>query len=238
LNQNPVIQVRQLTRRDRRLDRTILDQVDLSIAPGERIGLVGPSGSGKSSLLRTIAKLDLYDSGSINFHGAGVSPAAVPSYRRSVVYLSQQPMFRASSVGDNLELVFRLRAAGGSCDLQRARLWLDRLGKPASVLTQSIESLSGGEQQIISLIRALLLSPIVLLLDEPTAALDADSIVRFEQLVNDWHSSKLESAKSGDTAAPDAELSRALVWASHDTAQVQRMTDRQIRMHQGKLSLL
>ena len=85
---------------------------------------------------------------------------------------------------------------------------------------QTIESLSGGEQQLISLVRALTLSPTALLLDEPTAALDAETAAKVERLIMDWYRS---------------DESRAFVWSSHDLEQVDRMTMRQIRMDGGRV---
>ena len=97
---------------------------------------------------------------------------------------------------------------------------LERLNKPISILDQSTSQLSGGERQLIALIRAIQLDPLVLLLDEPTASLDADSVGHVETLLNHWHAEN---------------ESRSLVWVSHDPSQVQRVTHHVIEIDGGRL---
>lgn len=192
----------------------------MAIAQGDRVGLVGPSGSGKTTLMRAIAKLDPCDSGSLLFRGDSIERDSVPAYRRQAIYLAQHPAFAEATVAENLQIPFRLDIAKSTYDSSIVESWLEQLGKPASILAQTIESLSGGEQQLISLVRALTLSPTALLLDEPTAALDAETAAKVERLIMDWYRS---------------DESRAFVWSSHDLEQVDRMTMRQIRMDGGRV---
>jgi putative ABC transport system ATP-binding protein len=84
-------------------------------------------------------------------------------------------------------------------------------------------NLSGGERQIVAMLRALLVVPAVLLLDEPSAALDPQTTATLEQLVDTWHAE--EPSK------------RAYVWVSHDTAQAQRVADRIIHLRDGTLEV-
>jgi putative ABC transport system ATP-binding protein len=105
--------------------------------------------------------------------------------------------------------------------------WLGDFARSERLLDQSVQELSGGEQQIVALIRAMLLRPCVLLLDEPTAALDAAATEQFEQLVLSWHSDTAESPAA----------TRGLVWTSHDVAQLRRVTNRIARMSEGTLTM-
>ena len=213
----PLLEINSLSRRDRDASKTLLNDVSLKVQTREQIGLSGESGSGKSMLLRAIAMLDPVGSCELRFRGQQVSD--VPAYRRQVVYLHQRPAMIPGSVRDNLQLPFRIKLATQTFDEASAIHWLERLGKPASLLDQSIDTLSGGEQQLVAILRAVSLDPIILLLDEPTAALDADSTGRLEQLIQQWWSqSSLAS----------------YVWVSHDPNQLTRMATRRIEMIDGK----
>ena len=214
-----LIELNDLTRKDLSSGQTILDHVSVTVDSGERVGLVGPSGSGKTTLMRAMAILDPYHTGSLRYKGKVIGRDDVPNYRRQVIYLAQQTAFTDATVAENIQLPFRLGIASTAYDSSIVAAWLVRLGKPAAILSQSVDSLSGGEKQLISLIRALTVSPRVLLLDEPTAALDAETTLRFEELIIDWYQS---------------DESRSLVWSSHDLAQVDRLTSRKIEMRDGK----
>jgi len=222
VNQSPrLIELRDLTRKNEHGDRTILDRISLIIDAGQRIGLVGPSGSGKTSLMRAIAKLDPVERGMLTDRGQRISRELVPGYRCRTIYLFQRSGFRAGSVIENLELPFQLAVSGKAFDRHQAERWLERFGKSAAIIDQPIESLSGGEQQMIALIRALGLAPEILLLDEPTASLDGASTERYEELVLEWFH-----------ADPNH---RSFLWSSHDVDQVRRMTTCCIEMDHGKL---
>jgi putative ABC transport system ATP-binding protein len=224
LAQTTLIQVRDLTRRDFKTNRVLLDKVFLDIDAGEQIGLVGPSGSGKSSLLRAIAMLDRCESGQLLFHGEPVCGDDVPKYRRQVIYLPQQPTLMPGTVRENFELPFRLSTAAGEFEEAAIRPLLEALSQSGQqMFHQEAEALSGGERQIVALVRALALSPQVLLLDEPTAGLDPEATGRLEQQVKSWLHD-----------GPDSK--RALVWTSHDADQVDRMTNRTIEIRGGVLT--
>lgn len=222
LSPAPLIQVFDLVRRDASSGRMLLDHINLEINPGDRVGLVGPSGSGKSSLLRAIVKLDRVDSGDVLYRGRRIERNDVPEFRREVIYLSQRPALLRGTVRENLEMPFGLKIADARFEQDSVAVWLERLKQPLQLLDQTADNLSGGEQQLVALLRAIALEPRVLLLDEPTASLDAASTDRFEQLVAAWQSG-------------DEENARALVWTSHDENQVGRMTNRNIAMHEARL---
>ena len=98
--------------------------------------------------------------------------------------------------------------------------WLASVGKQAPFLDQQHAELSGGESQIVALLRAMQLKPNVLLLDEPTSALDADTSRKVETLLIDW---------------VQATNDRSFIWVTHDTQQAQRVSNRTLRMVDGQL---
>ena len=108
-------------------------------------------------------------------------------------------------------------------DRRRAAELLSALGRDAAFLEKKVADLSGGEIQITALVRALQLDPTVLLLDEPTAALDGPTATAVEQLIDRW------LTESGQ---------RAMIWVSHNEAQAQRVGRTAIRMEAGRLTVL
>lgn len=217
-----LLDARHLGRIDPTSQAPLLVPTDFALYPGDRVAITGPSGSGKSVLLRLLALLDAPSSGEVRWHGQPVTTQSVRQYRASVCYLAQRAALVEGSVRDNLQLPFRLKVRHGRhFDLDTVQLWLERAGKPPGFLDKIADELSGGEAQIVALLRTLQLAPDVILLDEPTSALDPDSAARVEQLVLDWF------------AEPGHD--RAFAWVSHDPAQARRMGARHLRMHQGCL---
>lgn len=216
-----MIEIRNVRRHNAALGRVILDDVSLAINEGESIGIVGPTGSGKSSLLRALARLDRWDSGELWFDGDQIGGDDVPAYRRKVVYVAQQATMITDSLQGDLHRIFEFAGASGQASQESAERQLTQLGKDRQLLTQAADQLSGGEKQIAALVRAMSLDPQVLLLDEPTASLDATSTEKVEQLVSQWRS-----------AAPD----HSVVWVSHDDSQIQRVATRVIRLENGRVT--
>ena len=160
-------------RRDRKSGGWLIRDVSVSVDFGDRLGVLGPSGAGKTVLLRAMALLDPLDEGSIRWHGRAVRGEAVPGYRKQVIYLHQRPALLDGTVEDNLRHPFTLGAhRDRAFDAGRAEDLLARLGRERGFLAKSSRDLSGGEAQLVGLVRALQLDPAVLLLDEPTASLD------------------------------------------------------------------
>jgi putative ABC transport system ATP-binding protein len=209
-------------RRDRKSGGWLIRGVSVALGFGERLGVLGPSGAGKTVLLRAIARLDPLDEGSIRWQGRVVQGEAAPDYRKRVVYLHQRPALLEGTVEDNLRHPFTLRAhRDRSFDPERALDLLAQLGRDPGFLAKSSRDLSGGESQLVGLIRAVQLDPAVLLLDEPTASLDAATARAVEGLLDDWIA-----------ADPGG---RSLVWVSHDADQARRMTGRRISLRSGQL---
>src|SRR5262249_34321245 len=153
----------------------------------DRLAITGPTGSGKTVLLRALALLDPLDEGLIRYRGSPVDGESIPGYRKQVIYLHQRPALFKGSVADNLQRPFALQVHRQKhFDRERLLGLVDFLGRDASFLDQSSRDLSGGEAQIVALLRALQLDPAVLLLDEPSASLDQGAGQAIEGLIGRW----------------------------------------------------
>jgi ABC-type Fe3+/spermidine/putrescine transport system ATPase subunit len=163
--------------RHRRGGRDVLRIGALDVAAGERLAVLGPNGAGKTSLLRLLAAIDVPTDGIVLIDGVPTSPGAV-ELRRRVAYATQRPGLLTTSVRRNVELPLRWRRVGRPERRAAAREALERLGV-AHLSERPAGTLSAGEAQRVNLARALALSPALLLLDEPAAALDAESRAAF-----------------------------------------------------------
>lgn len=200
----------------------LLAGVSVELHAGEHLFVTGASGAGKTLLLRAISLLDPIDEGEIRWHRERVTHRTIRRFRSRILYLPQRASLLADTVEADLRRPFELKVhAGSAFDRARVLHWLGRLGKAPRFLDQKARDLSGGEVQIVTLVRSLQLDPSVLLLDEPTAALDAGSERRVEELLSAWL---------------DAELGeRALLWVSHDRGQLERLASREVVIAEGRL---
>ncbi|KVN32889.1 ABC transporter ATP-binding protein [Burkholderia pyrrocinia] len=218
-----LIDARGMTRRDATSGKVLLAPTDFSLRAGMRVAVTGPSGSGKSVLLRALALLDPLDGGRVLWRGKPIRRSAIPRYRRSVAYLRQRPAQTDGTVESQLRYPYSLAIYRDlRFDRARAEQLAARAGRGADFLDKRASELSGGEAQIAALLRVLQLDPDVLLLDEPTSALDPESARAIEALVGAWFD-----------AAPDA---RASMWISHDPAQAARIGTSRMTMRAGVLS--
>ncbi len=178
---------------------------DLTLAEGEIVFLSGPSGSGKSLFLRTIADLDPADAGRVTLRGeprASIAPAA---WRARVLYVHQGGVRFPGTVRENLDRVAALEGSGAR---RRGRF----PAVPDVEDEKDVERLSGGEAQALALHRALCLEPEVLLLDEATSAMDPERAAFWEGRVRDW-----------------VGAARAALWVAHDVAIAARLGARRER---------
>lgn len=225
MTDTPLLEARAIMRRDAARGQVLLHAASLALHAGDRASITGPSGSGKSVLLRALALLDPLDGGDVWWHGKPVSRHAMPRYRRNVAYIRQRPAMLDGTVEDNLRYPYSLRVyRDGSFDRTRAAALVHAAGRSNDFLARRASELSGGEAQIAALVRVLQLDPEVLLLDEPTASLDPDSSRAIEALVLAWF-----QASDGATAQ------RAAIWVSHDPVQAQRVSTRHLTMRAGVL---
>lgn len=191
--------------------RPVLRGVDLAVS-GEGITvLLGPSGSGKSSLLRCFNRLEAPEAGVVRFRGRDVSAIDPLVLRRQVGMVFQRPIPFPGTVRDNLTVA---DSAAGEAAMRET---LERAGLPAEFLDRLADDLSGGESQRMCLARALAAGPKVLLLDEPTSSLDEASREIVERT----------GRRLADDGVP-------LVWVTHDMAQAERIADHMVLVEGGR----
>lgn len=197
----------------------ILDGVEMRIQEGEAFCILGGSGAGKSMLLRTIVRLHEPSSGEILLDGRTVCDLEPSDLRRRVNLVQQSPAMLDGTVEDNL--MFGLGLAGLPPEEARERA-ADALRVAAldpSFLDRRADKLSGGERQRVAIARAYALRPEVLLLDEPTAALDPRRIREVERAILDL--------KKASTLT--------MVIVTHDIEQARRLGDRTILLRRGRV---
>lgn len=155
----------------------VFRELSLLVNEGELVLIKGASGTGKSTLLRLICRLQAYEKGRILFRGRAVESIAPAELRRSVTYVAQIPSMVDANVKDNLLFPFSFTANSSRTEPSDKQLsgMLEQFYLQDISLSHQARNLSVGQQQRIALMRALLLDPEILLLDEPTSALDAKS---------------------------------------------------------------
>ncbi|MFP5212433.1 MAG: ATP-binding cassette domain-containing protein [Acidobacteriota bacterium] len=163
----------------------IFDHLDMSVESGSFTHVQGPSGSGKSTLLRLLNRLEEPGSGTIHFKGHPVEDYSPPVLRRSIAYIQQTPTLVPGTVRDNLLLPFSFKTnrnlSTPGDDALRSLMEEFLLGE-VDLYAQAM-NLSGGQRQRLCLLRSMLLSPEVMLLDEPVSALDPESRRAVERTV-------------------------------------------------------
>ena len=161
--------------------RLILNKVNLEVQAGDFLTLTGPSGGGKSTLLKIIASLISPSDGEIIFQGQNQRDYEITTYRQLVSYCFQQPSLFGQTVADNLQFPFVIRnEASSQVQIEQA---LTKVNLPTSYLNKNITELSGGEKQRVALLRNTMFLPKILLLDEVTVGLDARSIEIVHQFI-------------------------------------------------------
>ncbi len=190
----------------------LLTGLSFKLSEGELAALVGPSGCGKTTLLRAIVGLVDPLAGEVRHRGQTADEMGWPVFRRRVVYVEQAPVMLDVPVWSNLSRPFSYRVAGCEFPEARARDLLSAVGLDGRTCALPARLLSAGQQQRVSLVRALLVQPEVLLLDEPTNALDEVNMALVERLLRQ---------------AIDAAGMAALV-VTHDRMQAERWCDRVI----------
>ena len=200
-----------------------VDGVSLGIEPGEFVALLGQSGSGKSTLLNLIAGLDRPTSGSVLVHNrdlAKMTSAELARYRRNDVGMVFQAfhLIPSMTITDNVELPMRFAEVDRDERAQRSRESLERVGL-GKRLDHRPSQLSGGEQQRVSLARALVNRPRLLLADEPTGNLDSRTGEDILNLIRDISLS----------------MGMTVIMVTHERLLAERFAQRFIFLADGKL---
>lgn len=193
--------------------RTIVEDFSFTFETGRIYSLLGPSGAGKTSLLRLLNRLDEPTTGEILFEGNDYRQLSPLDLRRRIGYLFQVPYMFDGTVADNL------RFARSDIDDQRIDQLLDLVSIGAGFASRSVANLSVGEKQRIALARLLATQPSAILLDEPTASLDPTHTDRIESTVKQ--------------IAADENLT--VIMVSHQPQQAARMGGEGILLVAGKL---
>ena len=168
----PLFSLRQVTQR--RGAAIILSDVTVDLPRTEVTALIGPSGAGKTSLIRLLDRLDDPTAGEVLFDGKPIESYPVFALRRRVGFVFQRPTMFEGTVADNLNVAVELSAGRERTDAPPVERVLEAVGLDSSYASRDASRLSGGEQQRVSIARALMTRPEVLLLDEPTSALDPE----------------------------------------------------------------
>jgi len=197
-------------------DKVLVEDATFEVQTGEILAIVGPSGSGKSSLLRLLNRLDEPTSGTVFVEGIDYRQISPRDLRRKLGMVNQRPYLFPGTVEDNLR--FGPLQRGESLSQDSVDQLLARVGMKGYA-SRNVANLSGGEAQRVSVARTLANSPLVLLLDEPTSALD--------------ETSKLEVESSIQRVIREQGITCVLV--THDTAQAARLAERALLLESGRI---
>jgi ABC-type sulfate/molybdate transport systems ATPase subunit len=198
--------------------RRLLNIARLDISAGACLLLTGENGAGKTTLLKIIAGLEAPDCAEVEYQGQRLAwHAAQPHYRHDVIYLHQQPYLFDSSVTDNIAYGLKRAGVAKAEIVRRVAQALEWAGLGV-LATRNARRLSGGEQQRVALTRAWVLSPRVLLLDEPLASMDPESRERSYFLIQ-----RLKTEGIG------------VVIASHEFERLAAVADVHLRLDNGTL---
>jgi oligopeptide transport system ATP-binding protein len=235
-NETPLLEVRHLVKHfpiksgvliDREVAKVrAVDDVSLTLYPGETLGLVGESGCGKSTLCRTILKLIEPTSGSIRLEGteiAGYSRRQMRPLRREVQMIFQDPFSSLNPrhrVGQIVGAPLKLHGVASGPDLKRqVQSLLDRVGLSAEHYNRFPHEFSGGQRQRIGIARALALRPKLIVADEPVSALDVSIQAQIINLLDDLQD----------------EFGLTYIFVAHDLSVVRHVSDRIAVMYLGKI---
>ncbi|HKB03662.1 MAG TPA: ABC transporter ATP-binding protein [Gemmataceae bacterium] len=199
----------------------VLDRVSVTVPPGQTTVLLGPSGSGKSTLLRVMNGLVRPDAGEVRFDNEPVTPGTARRLRHRMGYVVQDGgLFPHLTAAGNVTLL--ARHLGWDRDRIRARLreLCDLARLPTSAVERYPAELSGGQRQRVGLMRALMLDPPVLLLDEPLGALDPITRAQLQ----------------GDLRDIFRRLHKTVVLVTHDLAETAYFADEVVLLADGRVA--
>lgn len=209
--------IRQMFKREKETIRAV-DNISLDVSLGEIYGVLGANGSGKSTLIRLISTLLLPDAGSIHVFGDDVVTNSLKVRQVMNRVSVEASFFKRLSSAENLIYAARLYGISAEEAAKKARHILERLGFDAKRMDEEMEQLSRGMQQKVSIARALLTTPMLLLLDEPTTGLDPKSKRDVQAFIEEIRQ----------------ERNAVIVLTTHDMAEAERLCDRIAIIDNGK----
>lgn len=202
-------------------EKEVLRDVNLRIEQGEFMVLVGPSGSGKTSMLKMINRLLEPTGGDIYMDGKRIKDYDERELRLSTGYVLQAiALFPNLTVAENIALIPEMKGWSKEQIASKTEELLDKVGLPAVDYAYRLPSeLSGGEQQRIGIVRAIIAEPRILLMDEPFSALDAISRKQLQALTKDLHK----------------EFGMTTIFVTHDTDEALKLCDRVAVLQEGEI---
>ncbi len=209
--------LRQFFKREKETIRAV-DNISLEVGIGEIYGILGANGSGKSTLIRCISTLLLPDAGSIHVFGDNVVTESLKVRQVMNRVSVEASFFKRLSSTENLIYAARLYGISAEAAEKKAREILERLGFNAARMDEEMENLSRGMQQKVAIARALLTSPMLLLLDEPTTGLDPKSKRDVQAFIEDIR----------------RERHAVIVLTTHDMAEAERLCDKIAIIDKGR----
>ena len=199
--------------------KSILKNLNIRVESGDYISIVGPSGSGKSTFLKLCNNLISPSEGNISFNNKNVSEYNPIELRKEIAYCFQMPHLFGDTVMDNLSFPFKIR--NKKVDMDRIKYLFSLFSMDEEFIDEKVLNLSGGEKQRIALMRTLMFTPEVLLLDEVTSALDSENTLIVENIIN-----KLNNEGS------------TVLWVTHNEEQSTKYANKLLTLENGEIKSL
>ncbi|HIK28632.1 MAG: ATP-binding cassette domain-containing protein [Oscillatoriaceae bacterium SKW80] len=196
----------------------VLRDISFIVNRGERIAIIGPSGAGKTSLLRLLNRLNEPTRGALYLEERNYRQIPVIELRRQVMLVQQETRLLGMSVKEAIAYPLKLRGLKQEEIELRLRKWLEKLQIPEKWLSRKELQLSAGERQLVAIARALILEPRILLLDEPTAAVDTKRALQLVQLLISL-----------------ADIPTAILMVNHQLELIREFSTRVLHLQNGQL---
>ena len=215
---SPLMQLQQVSLAASVGSSYLLQDISCSVFGGDRVGIIGSSGAGKTSLLRLLNRLSEPTQGSIELNGQRLSQIPPVSLRSQIVLVPQEPKLLGMEVKEALTYPLRLQKLPRSEIVTRLDTWITRLNIPQAWLERYELQLSLGQRQLVAITRALMMHPKIILLDEPTSALDAGHASHLLQLLTELANSQ-----------------KTVLMVNHQLDQIQQFASRILYLENGQL---